>query len=107
MSFSPSGGNISGADDVALSNPQDEQVLTYNSGTAKWTNQAVSASAPTYENLPAGTTVTIVKAGTWPARPTARTDIIVIWKGADPSPPIVSSGTGGMLDGVDMRFVTT
>lgn len=57
--------------------------------------------------LPAGTTLTVVKsAGVWPARPTSRNDIIVQWKGPDPSPNIVSSGTGGMLDNVDIRLIT-
>jgi len=57
--------------------------------------------------LPAGSTLTVAKSGgTWPARPTPRSDIIVWWKGADPSPAIVSSGTGGMRDNVDMRAVT-
>lgn len=68
------------------------------------------AAVPTdvsVENLPAAVTLTVVKsAGVWPARPTARTDIVVQWKGPDPSPAIVSSGTGGMLNNVDIRFVT-
>jgi hypothetical protein len=55
--------------------------------------------------MPAGTTLTVIKNGSWPARPTARTDIVVRWRGADPSPPIVSSGTGGMLDNVDERQI--
>ena len=56
--------------------------------------------------MPAGTTITVFKSGgVWPARPTARTDIVVRWRGADPSPPIVSSGTGGMLDNVDERQI--
>lgn len=56
--------------------------------------------------MPAGSTLTVFKSGgTWPARPTARTDIIVRWRGADPSPAIVSSGTGGMLDNVDERQI--
>lgn len=60
-----------------------------------------------YSSLPAGSTLTVFKSGsTWPARPTSRTDIEVIWKGADPDPSIVASGTGGMLDNVDTRFVT-
>jgi hypothetical protein len=59
-----------------------------------------------YADLPAGTTLTVIKDGTWPARPTSRADIIVAWKGADPSPAIVTSGTGGMLDEVDYRLVT-
>lgn len=59
--------------------------------------------------LPAGTTLTVLKDGTtgWPARPTARTDIVVAWKGADPSPSVVSSGTGGMLNNIDYRLVTS
>lgn len=60
-----------------------------------------------YARLPAGTTLTVLKSGsTWPARPTSRTDLIVAWRGPDPSPPIVASGTGGMLDNVDYRLVT-
>lgn len=64
-------------------------------------------AAPTYANLPGGTTITVLKAGgAWPARPTNRTDIVVQWKGADPSPSIITTGTGGMLDNVDVRLVT-
>jgi hypothetical protein len=59
-----------------------------------------------YALLPAGTTLTVVKSGVWPARPTSRSDIVVQWKGPDPSPSIVGSGTGGMLDNVDIRLVT-
>lgn len=98
------GGSIATDSDVLLSSPQTNQVLTYNSNN-KWTNAA--SAAPSYANLPAGSTITVAKSsGTWPARPTSRTDIIVQWKGADPSPSIVESGTGGMLDNVDIRFVT-
>lgn len=61
-----------------------------------------------YADLPAGTTITVVwDSGTgWPARPTARADIVCAWKGPDPSPAIVGSGTGGMLNNVDYRLVT-
>lgn len=111
MSFGGNGGggsnSIATGSDVLLSNPVSDQVLTYDGTSAKWTNKVVPASTPSYANLPAGTTITVIKSGsTWPARPTSRTDIIVQWKGADPSPSIVSSGTGGMLDNVDVRFVT-
>lgn len=66
------------------------------------------------DRLPAGTTLVARKVGgNWPGgtastavRPTARTDIVVNWVGADPSPPIVGSGTGGMLDNVDLRSIT-
>lgn len=40
MSFNPGGSGISGANDVALSNPANSQVLTYNSGIGKWQNAA-------------------------------------------------------------------
>lgn len=67
------------------------------------------AALTSYAALPAGTTITVVKDATtgWPSRPTSRADLVVQWKGADPSPAIVSSGTGGMLDNVDVRFVTS
>jgi hypothetical protein len=38
-------------------------------------------------------------------RPTDLALVTVIWDGPDPSPPIVSSGTGGMLSDSDWRFV--
>lgn len=42
-----SGGSISSSSDVALNSPTDSQVLTYDSGTAKWKNQTPpGASAP-------------------------------------------------------------
>lgn len=65
------------------------------------------AGSLSIEQAPANTTITVVKDATngWPSRPTARADIVVAWKGADPSPAIVSSGTGGMLSNVDYRLV--
>lgn len=67
----------------------------------------ITSGALSYALLPAATTLTVVKsAGVWPSRPTSRSDIIVQWKGPDPSPSIVSSGTGGMLDNVDIRLIT-
>lgn len=39
MGFSPTGGAISGADDVAISNAADNQVLTYDSTTQLWRNE--------------------------------------------------------------------
>jgi hypothetical protein len=103
MAFNPGGGGgISGASDVALSSVANNHILSYNGAVAKWHNQAITA-----DTLPAGCTLTVYKtADVWPARPTARTDITVQWRGSDPSPAIVSSGTGGMLDNVDVRLVT-
>jgi len=43
MGFSPAGGSISGADDVAISNAADNQVLTYDSSTQLWRNEAVAS----------------------------------------------------------------
>lgn len=86
------------------------QVLQKNSATnydTVWVTPTATSS-PTIETLPAGCTITVLKGTSgWPARPTARPDIIVAWKGPDPSPTIVSSGTGGMLNNVDYRLVTS
>jgi len=45
--------------------------------------------------------------GTWPERPTARGDIVVHWSSGPVAsdPPIVNSGTGGMLNNVDVRLI--
>jgi hypothetical protein len=51
MSFNPGGGGIANANDVALSNPSANQVLTYNSGLGKWQNVTPSngsAGVPTW-----------------------------------------------------------
>lgn len=41
----------------------------------------------------------------WPDRPTTRTDVMILWVGPDPSPPIVvPPSVAGMYDG-DARFV--
>ncbi|MGB4761937.1 MAG: hypothetical protein WBP12_01105, partial [Candidatus Saccharimonas sp.] len=37
--------SIAAADDVVLSNPQNKQILSYNSGTSKWVNVTQSGSA--------------------------------------------------------------
>lgn len=60
----------------------------------------------TVENLPAGSVVMVKKTGTtWPARPTTRTDLVVVWQGTEPSPPIVTSGTGGMYSGDERDII--
>lgn len=63
-----------------------------------------------YSDLPPYTTLVVAKNGAvWPGPPTLRSDIIIIWKGADPSPSIVSVrtlGTPGMLNNVDLRMIT-
>lgn len=83
------------------------QTLTISGANGNSVTIPTGSATVDYSTLPAGTTLTVAKTGsTWPARPTNRNDIIVQWKGPDPSPTIVSSGTGGMLDNVDIRFVT-
>jgi hypothetical protein len=58
------------------------------------------------ERLPAGSILAVRRvSGAWPARPTARADITCNWIGPDPSPPIVTSGTGGMRSDIDIRAI--
>lgn len=66
-----------------------------------------TGSAPTLANIPAGSVISVAKSGsTWPARPTTRTDLRVMWIGAAPSPSTVTSpSTSGMYEG-DVRLVT-
>jgi len=101
MTFGGNSANssIAGSTDVQLSGLADDQVLTYDGTSAKWKNQTPSAANLT--NVP----LTAVKSGsTWPARPTSSASTVVFWVGADPSPPIVGSGTGGMYNN-DIRVL--
>jgi hypothetical protein len=83
--------------------PQGIQGVKGDQGDVGPAGPAGSSSVAT---LPAGATITVAKTSTWPVRPTSRADITVMWKGPDPGPPIVTSGTGGMRDGIDIRLVT-
>lgn len=96
MGFGGSGGgssSIASSTDVALSSPSDSEVLTYDSATAKWKNKAPSGGAGgavTIADLPAGSVLYArydTTSSTWPARPTARTDIMVHWVGGDDTTP--------------------
>lgn len=81
---------------------------TSGKGAASGYAELDSSSLLPNSRVPAGSLLVAEKSGgTWPARPTARTDVVVAWKGPDPSPSIVGSGTGGMLDNKDIRWVTT
>lgn len=86
MSFSPGGGGgISAASDVALSNPSNNQVLTYNGSTGKWANATPSGGSPTLATMPAGSMLVAPLDGTVNtnanmARPSARTDIFFRWR---------------------------
>ena len=86
MGFNPAGGAISGATDVALSNPANNQVLTYNSGVAKWQNQNAAAGGNvSIAQLPAGSMLYALESGGAYTRPTSRTDIRVTFIGlSDP-----------------------
>ena len=113
MSFNPGGGSgnssIAGSTDVALSSPQNTQILSYDQASAKWQNAA--SPTPSLANLPPGTMLGRVYSGSsWPARGTSRTDIIIQWidfTGSAPAPPQavanldiihVTTGGGGTPD---------
>ena len=99
------GGNssIASNSDVQLSGLVNDHVLTYDGTSAKWKNKVAPVSAADLTNVP----MTAVKSGaTWPARPTTSTSTVVFWVGADPSPPIVGSGTGGMYNN-DVRVISS
>jgi hypothetical protein len=88
--------------------PTNGQGFIYSTATGLYAPATPPPIASDLSNVPAGYTHTIIKpvSGVWPARPTARTDVIVRWRGADPGPTEVASGTGGMITGVDERLVT-
>lgn len=72
--------------------------------------KALQTAGISYSNLPANSTITLTKplGGSWPGVPTTRSDVTVIWKGADPSPAVVTSrtlGQAGLLNNVDIRLV--
>lgn len=46
-----------------------------------------------------------VNSTTWEARPSSNAAILVLVVGADPSPPVITTGTAGMYAG-DVRIVT-
>jgi len=93
------GSSLAGSSDVQLSGLANDQVLTYDGTSSKWQNKTAASASLT--NVP----MTAVKSGsTWPVRPTTNASTVVFWVGADPSPAIVSSGTGGMYNN-DVRVV--
>jgi hypothetical protein len=59
----------------------------------------------TWANAPANALGIVIKnegAGTWPARPSARTDISFMFLGTSPGPAVITSGTAGYYAGVDV-----
>lgn len=82
MGFGGSSGgssSLSGASDVALNNPSDEQVLGYDSDTSKWQN--VTAINPLAGISGAKVVVTQDFTTSGTARCTSRTDVTVRWRG--------------------------
>ncbi len=68
--------------------------------TALETAPPPGGGSVTYETVPPGSTFTLDRSGgAWPARPTARTDVVIRWRGVSPAPPLVASGTAGMYAG--------
>lgn len=72
---------------------------------ARLDDMAGGSTGPvTIETMPPGFLLVVAKSGsTWPARPTARTDLRVAWLGPDPGP--AQGGTGAM-NNVDVRWRT-
>lgn len=64
------------------------------------------AEAIHLNEMPSKLTIVINKSGgVWPGVPTTRSDIVIVWRGANPPPPTVNSRTldqPGMLLGVDI-----
>lgn len=106
MGFNPGGGgsgSIASSSDVTLQSLTNNDLLSYNSTTGKWQNKAVGTGSYTISNAPAGAMFSVYKsAGTWPSRPTSRSDITVFWIGTAAAPSIITSGTSGMLQDVDV-----
>ncbi|MGB4759558.1 MAG: hypothetical protein WBP26_05900 [Candidatus Saccharimonadales bacterium] len=85
---------ISSATDVALNNPSNNQILVYDGTVGKWKNAAAPGGSIDYSGLPAGTNISAdydIGSASYPARPTNRTDIIVIWRGPT-EPPAMLNG---------------
>lgn len=51
MSFNPAEASLSGSNDVFLSNPQNSQVLSYQSGISKWSNSTMPDAASSTKGL--------------------------------------------------------
>lgn len=91
---------------VTVSETYELPNTTTFSSTSEMSNRVKQIVSETAATPSAGSMVQVLKTnGAWPARPTASPDTVCCWVGEEPSPPIVQSGTGGMLDNVDMRFI--
>lgn len=68
--------------------------VTKDAATGFWPTDYTINGAPIYTGGSGSTAV----------RPTGRADVVVLWIGAEPSPPSVTTGTGGMRPN-DLRFI--
>ena len=80
MGFNPANGGIAGASDIAFNNPQNSQVISYSSSTAKWANEDKPVAFSYYNSG-------------WSARPRAAT---VIWVGGAVGTPPSGSLSGDL-----------
>ena len=88
------GGSISAASDVALNNPLNNNVLSYNSTTSKWTNSTVPTVVP--EDW--GILPSIYWDGdSWPARvvPSGYSGPVVWDSATDPTATVPASSIAG------------
>lgn len=78
-----------------------------NNMTTDWsTLVTLTAGKIAYSMLPSGSVLAVVKSGaSWTNRPTARTDITVMWIGPGTPPAIITSGVAGRYNG-DVLVVT-
>ena len=100
MSFNPDSGSIASASDAALSNPADDQVLTYSQAAGKWVNQTTTVA--TVSGLQAAldtkaahdeTIVTVRWTGSaWPDRPESAPFGVMFLSTNDPEAPAPDSG---------------
>lgn len=86
---------------ISATGASNGQVLSYDGTSVAWTTpNSGGGGAVTVDNLPAGSVLYArynTGTSTWPARPTARTDIMVHWVGGDES-----NAPSGAVSGVDL-----
>lgn len=75
MGFGGSGGgsgSVAGSSDVALNNPADSQVLSYNASTSKWKNATITQGG----GATAGFVYYTTASSSWPSRPVSATPVM-------------------------------
>lgn len=85
---------VSGAPGVTVAIPDTWSAMLA-AAQAAAEQAAQVGGAPTYANLPAGSTLTVLRgASGWPPRPTPRADVVVHWVGGTAATP----PPGGLVD---------